>query len=501
MPAADAAVAFLRDCRCSASERSFRFSMSVSAFAENSGNRVDAAHSQSAAANSAAEPLNMLKTPIHRTSRLPVSKGPLIDGKRDLIWVRGFALDQFACNPNGIIGYIVLVEQNMSRTVKVATMLVGAAIFLGGIYYWRGQREIAVRTVIAQENVEVRVFGVGSVEAQILSKVGFQISGKLVAIHADQGDFVKSGTLLAKLDDSAQRAKLMKSEVALRQAAANLAKAQAQMDRARATYQQKKNINVRRQTLAARGTVSQEAADDAQTAEEVAGSDLRVVEADTAIAGVLQEDAAAQRQIDTVLVEQHELRAPFDARVISRHKELGSVTNTGEVVFTLIEPNSIWVRAYVDEALAGGLSVGQTAYVRLRSEPNQVFEAEVVRIDQENDRVTEERKVYVRCRVCNPSHQIRFLGEQAEVEIIKTVIRRGLFVPLESVEKFDGRTGVVWTLENGRLAKRSVQFGERLLDGRVQITTDLPDKAQVVAEVRNDLREGRAARQVELTGR
>lgn len=388
----------------------------------------------------------------------------------------------------------------MSRTAKFAIVLIGAGIVLGGLYYWRAEREIAVQTATVQKEGEVRVFGIGTVEAQVLSKVGFQIAGKIVALEADQSDFVKRGALLAKLDDAAQRAKLLKSEVALRQAAANLEKSQAQVDRARATYKQKKTVNVRRQTLIARGSVSQEVADDAQTAEEIAKSDLQVVEADAAIAAVLQDDAAAQRHIDAVLVDQHELRAPFDARIISRNKELGSVANPGEAVFTLIEPGSIWVRAYVDEALAGGLALGQIAFVRLRSEANQVFEAQVVRIDQENDRVTEERRIYVRCRICSPLHQIRYLGEQAEIEIVKKVISSGLFIPLKFIEKFDGRTGVIWTLENGRLAKRNVQFGERLLDGRVQLITELPDKVHVVIDERLDLREGRAARSAELPG-
>jgi HlyD family secretion protein len=388
----------------------------------------------------------------------------------------------------------------MTRIQKIAAVAAGIGIILAGLYYWRVEGAISVRTATVQNDVEVRVFGIGTVEAQVVSKVGFQIAGKIVAIDADQGNFVKSGTLLAKLDDAAQRAKLLKSEVALRQAAANLAKAQAQMDRARATFQQKKTVNARRQTLVARGTVSQEAADDAQTAEEIAGSDLRVVEAETTIATVLQDDAAAQRNIDAVLLDQHQLRAPFDARVIARHKELGGVANAGEAVFTLIEPNSIWVRAYVDEALAGGLAVGQTAHVRLRSEPGQAFEAEIVRIDEENDRVTEERRVYVRCRTCSPLHQTRHLGEQAEIEIVKKAVPSGVFIPLKFVEKFDGRTGLIWILENGRLSKRSVQFGERLLDGRVQLATALADNAYAVIDDRPDLREGRAARAARSAG-
>jgi HlyD family secretion protein len=366
---------------------------------------------------------------------------------------------------------------------------------VGGVAYWRFAREIPVRIAAPEQNVAVRVFGIGTIEAQIVSKVGFQIAGKVIAIAADQGDFVKSGTVLAKLDDEAQRAKVKKSEAAQAQAAANLAKTQAQRARAEITYQQKKNVNTRRQTLASRGSVSQEAAEDAQAAEEVALGDAKVIEADTKVAAVQQDDANSQRKIDVVVLAQHELRAPFDARVISRHKELGGVASAGEAVFTLIAPDSIWVKAYVDEALAGGLSVGQSAIVRLRSEPDRVVETEIVRIDQENDRLTEERRVYVRCKACNSQHQLRFLGEQAEVEIVKKVIPNGLFVPLRFVEGYDGRAGTVWVLQDGRLARRRVQTGERLLDGRVQVTSELP--GSIVIDDRADLREGRTARSLD----
>ena len=277
-----------------------------------------------------------------------------------------------------------------SRTVKLAVGLLTALVVAGGGYYWRFMREIPVLTAQPQQNVEVRVFGIGTIEAQVVSKVGFQIAGKVIAIEADQGELVKAGSLLARLDDDAQRAKLRKSEAAQQQAAANFAKARAQRERAEVSYQQKKSINMRRQTLVGRGSVSQEAAEDAQAAEEIALGDAKIIEADTKVASVMQDDTAAQRQIDAVILAQHELRAPFDARVIARNKELGGIVNAGEAVFTLIAPDPIWVKAYVDEALTGGLSVGQRAFVRLRSDPNHLFEAEVVRIDQENDRLTEE---------------------------------------------------------------------------------------------------------------
>lgn len=382
----------------------------------------------------------------------------------------------------------------MKTGIKVAVLaVVTLAVGVGAVYGFRS-REIALPVLAPQKNVEVRVFGIGTVEAQVVSKVGFHLAGKIRAISADQGDFVKSGTLLSQLDDDSQRARLMKSEAIVRQAAAGILKAQAQRDRADVAYNQKKNVNARRQTLVERGAVSQEAAEDTQAAEEIARGDLRLADAEVAVARVLQDDAEAQRRIDTVLVEQHELRAPFDARVVARHKELGSVVNAGEAVFTLIEPDSIWIRAFIDETSAGGLQLGQKAKVRLRSEPLSVFDTEVVRIDQENDRVTEERRVYLRCRECGPQHQIRFLGEQAEVEIVKGVVASGYFIPLKFVEGYDGRSGTIWLIQDNRLTRRQVQLADRLLDGRIRIASEIPAGTAIVASDPAGLREGRAAK-------
>jgi HlyD family secretion protein len=72
------------------------------------------------------------------------------------------------------------------------------------------------------------------------------------------------------------------------------------------------------------------------------------------------------------------------------------------------------------------------------------------------------------------------------------MIPSGVFVPLKFVEGYDGRSGTIWTLQHGRLARQRVQFGERLLDGGIQITSDV--QGRVVADDRTDLREGRAAR-------
>ena len=69
----------------------------------------------------------------------------------------------------------------------------------------------------------------------------------------------------------------------------------------------------------------------------------------------------------------------------------------GEALFTLVAPETVWILAYVDEARAGDIEVGQAAEVRLRSLPQQMFHGRVARIGIESDRVNEERRIYVVC--------------------------------------------------------------------------------------------------------
>jgi HlyD family secretion protein len=377
------------------------------------------------------------------------------------------------------------------------TLSMASAVALGGaiFVYARAFSPLDVQVAEPESNVEVRVFGVGTVEAQIVSKIGFQIGGRIVSLSADQGDVVALNTELAALEDSAQRARVAKAQVANAQAEAALARTRANLQRSEVAVQQKASVNQRRQSLVGSGAVTREAADDAQANEAYARSDNEVAKADVLVADAARKDVASNLAIERVTLDQHRLVAPFDGRVLSRLKEIGTIVAPGEAVFSIVDPRTIWVRAYVDEALAGGLAVGQTAWVRLRSEPSQRVEAEVVRIDAENDRITEERRLYVRCRACNPQHQVRYLGEQAEVEIVKGVIPEGLFAPLRAMQAFDGRSAVVWTLRDGRLGKRRVALGERLLDGRIAVAEKLADGEMIVVSTdASGFREGRSAR-------
>ena len=188
-------------------------------------------------------------------------------------------------------------------------------------------------------------------------------------------------------------------------------------------------------------------------------------------------DARAQLQFEETMLQHRTLAAPYDALVIERHKEPGSVVKAGDPIFTLIAADTVWGLAFIDEARAGFIQEGQKVDARLRSRPLDVFTGEVVRIGLESDRVSEERRVYIKGD--NPPPRVH-LGEQAEFWITVAKLDAALLVPEAAVHGYDGRQGTVWTIENGRLQRRIVDFRHRTEDARLELVSGLPDKAQVV---------------------
>ena len=386
----------------------------------------------------------------------------------------------------------VRAAQLSGRTglVSIALLLI---VIAGAGYVFFSYRPITVPVAGVTENVTVRVFGLGTVEARVLSKVGFEVGAAVTELNADHGDIVSRGTVLARLHTTHQEAKVAKSKAAVLSAEAAIKKAEVNVTKTRAILAQRLTANRRKQQLVESRVTSPQLAEEAQRDEDVAKADVLVAESDIEVAKAQLSDARSQYDYEKAILDQHTLMAPFDALVVERHKELGTVIKAGDPLFTLIASGSVWALAYVDEARAGGIKEGQPAEVRLRSLPQQVFPAKVVRIGIESDRVTEERRVYVKCDVC----PVRFhLGEQAEVLIQVAILEKATLVPEVAVTGFNGSKGTVWTVEDGRLARRAVSFGHRTQDSRLQIIAGLPDNAQVVTEISAALQEGRSARTV-----
>lgn len=352
-------------------------------------------------------------------------------------------------------------------------------------------RPISVAVASIEPNVPIRVFGLGTVEARVLSKVGFEVGATLVEVAVDHGDRVTKGQVLARLATGEQEAKVAKARAALAIAEVSILKSAANVEKAEAVLAQRIAANARKQSLAGRDVVSQQTAEEAARDEAVAKADVAVAKSEVETAKAQLVDARAQVQFEETMLRHRTLVAPYDGLVVERHKEPGTVIKAGDPIFTLIANDSHWGLAYVDEARAGFIKEGQKVDARLRSRPHDQFTGEVVRIGLESDRVSEERRVFI--RGSNPPLRLH-LGEQAEFWITVATLETALLVPEAAVHGYDGRQGKVWIVADGRLRQQEVQFRHRTEDSRLEIVSGLPDGARVVTSLVAGLRDGRSAR-------
>ncbi|MCA3573660.1 MAG: HlyD family efflux transporter periplasmic adaptor subunit [Aestuariivirga sp.] len=368
---------------------------------------------------------------------------------------------------------------------SLAVLAIGAAVL------FVMERPLSVAVVRSETAVPLRIYGLGTVEARVLSRIGFEAGAALSTLSADAGDRVSKGQELATLHPAEQEARVARAQAVMAANTANLAKAGAAVDRARAQLAQREAANKRQQSLVRRDVASAQGAEEAQRDEDVARADLAVAEADVNLIRAEKEDAAAALQLEETLLAHHGLAAPFDAVIVARHAEPGTVVKSGDPIFTLIDPGTVWIQAYIDEERAGQLALGQQGTIRLRSRPQDTFNGIVARIGLESDRVNEERRVWLTCTDCP---EPMYLGEQAEVRITTGLRESALMVPEMAISGFEGHRGRAWLVQDGRLTQAELTFGARDDRGRVEVTAGVPEGAFVVALPPKGADEGRLAR-------
>jgi len=111
----------------------------------------------------------------------------------------------------------------------------GAAVFL--LLF---MRPLPVEVARSAQDVPVKVFGLGTVEARILSKIGFEVSAALVELDADHGDRVEQGDVLARLHSGEQQARVSRAKAGVANGQAAVQMAEANLGKARAGHCQTK---------------------------------------------------------------------------------------------------------------------------------------------------------------------------------------------------------------------------------------------------------------------
>jgi RND family efflux transporter MFP subunit len=382
-----------------------------------------------------------------------------------------------------------------SRSLRIALILLVLLALSGAAgYAWlslRSQRfELEAATAVApaaDRGPAAVLQATGYVTARREATVSAQITGTLTEVLIEEGEQVKVGQVLARLDDTAQRATLAQTRAQLKAAGALRLQYEAQLAQARRDLQ-------RNQALVDADAVSRQVAEQAQT------------QVDTLVAQVQaqsKQEELAQAQIDGAQVQlgYTVIRAPFSGVIIAKAAQAGEIvspisagggfTRTG--VGTIVDMDSLEIEVDVNEAYINRVQPRQPAQAVLDAYPDWNIPAHVIAIIPTADR----SKATVKVRIAIEQKDPRILPDMGvRVSFLETATQSGAMaapggslIPASAIVERAGGS-VVFVIEGGRTLSRPVRvnasYGElRLVDG-------VANGAQVVRAPPPDLHEGAA---------
>ncbi|MDH0865631.1 efflux RND transporter periplasmic adaptor subunit [Mitsuaria sp. GD03876] len=356
----------------------------------------------------------------------------------------------------------------MSSTIsKVAAAALLAAL-MGGCARTSPPAPPAPRPVkvevIGSASARLTESFLGTVRALQRSELGFESSGRVSAILVDVGDRVRSGQVLARLDEAPALRRLEKAEADRAAAAAALA--------------ERTTLLRQNESLAKDQIVSQVTLESAQTQHRIAQSQLQSAEAALAL---------ARRELTL-----SRITAPFDGVVVARNTQPFTDISAGAPVFQIEAGQALEVVAMLPEAVAARLSPGQSAQAVLSQTAPAVttLPLKLERISSRNDSGSLVQAIF---RIDGAAPTLRS-GAMVSLEL-PGAAERSVSVPAAALlpDAAPGR-GQVFVLEQAHLVGRTVQLGQGLLpDGRIPVTSGLKPGDQVVVAGAAFLSNGQAA--------
>lgn len=232
-------------------------------------------------------------------------------------------------------------------------------------------------------------------------QLGFRTAGRIKEALVDEGDTVKTGDVLARLDEApaedivrvAQakvaglRATLEKLQAGPR--AAEIAQAQALYTESQADLQNANQAFERARQLRSGGSISQAGLDQAKAMKDMASARSRsALEAlrllregtrpeDIAVARANLRAAEAERSSAGTALGDTELRAPDGGVILSRVREPGAIVSPSDIVYVLSLTRPVWVRAYIPEPLLGEVHPGMLVDVISDTAPDKPYQGKV----------------------------------------------------------------------------------------------------------------------------
>lgn len=265
------------------------------------------------------------------------------------------------------------------------TLLLASLLLMGifAAYYWRVPLEERFGLVRHAGFLIVS----GNIEAHE-SVLGFKtIQSRITVLPFDEGQSVKAGTLLARVEDSDYRQQVTISETNLavqnRQLATtqeNLIAAQKTLVSDQADLEMKKLAYGRHQFLLSHDYVTTNDRDLALTALKQSRANLerdqaleRTAERNISLAEASVKAARAQLRMSRIILGYTSLVAPYDGVILVRQAEIGEIAQPGTPVVTLADLDHIWLRAYINETDIAKVRLGSKAIVTTDTYPGKKY--------------------------------------------------------------------------------------------------------------------------------
>lgn len=348
-----------------------------------------------------------------------------------------------------------------SRYLWLGGKLALALAVVGVAAYWLWFTPLHVhRHTITSEEIVAEVMGTGTLEAHEKATISTKIPGRLKVFLVDQGDTVKAGQEVARLDDHdlGHEVEIEEANVTAKKAAVE--RLQAELLQAKATLEQATANNARVLRLAATRAVSQEDVD--KSVESFGVAKANQSRAEAALSEGRKQVVAAGRTLEfrQARLEDAVIKSPFDAVIVRRDRYLGDVVVPGTSILAIVSSKELWISAWVDESSMADVRPNQPARVVFRSRPNLSLEGKVIRLGRETDRETREFLVDVAPLRLPPDWSV---GQRAEVYIEIARKHAEVVVPLKCIV-WNDRKPTVFLEVNGRAEQRSVKLGIRSRD-------------------------------------
>ncbi|HUI97509.1 MAG TPA: HlyD family efflux transporter periplasmic adaptor subunit [Xanthobacteraceae bacterium] len=254
------------------------------------------------------------------------------------------------------------------RVVQVvAIAIVGTLGIFAGIYAWK-QAQTRLPAGIAFSN--------GRIEADEID-IDTKFAGRIAELMADEGDMVKAGQVVARMDTRDLQQSLERVQAQARQA-------QRALDEARANVQQQQALVTlagqqmdRAQALLKSGWITKETFDQRQQVLDGANAGLTAANAKAAQAEHALEATQHDIGLYQVNIADNTLVAPRDGRIQYRIANIGEVLPAGGKVFTMLDIADVYMDIYLPTQEVGKIRIGSDARIVLDAYPNLAIPAKV----------------------------------------------------------------------------------------------------------------------------